>query len=242
MEPVNEEENTPVIAKKRVIIAIPGNNFSSKFLINWTNTMINLWSSNKYDIAISAGTGSFVPFVRMQTLGLDSKKDISQKPFNGDKFDIWVTIDSDILFNAEQVLELIASTEQHPVVSGMYRLEDLESFAAIKSFDTSYYAKNGNYEYMKNETIENWKSETSMKFMPVCYTGLGFFACTKEVLDKMTYPFFYGEQKNIVTDDGKVIVEMTTEDMNFCRNIQNAGFEIFLNTDLRVGHTKPIVI
>lgn len=242
MEPVQEEENTPVVAKKKVIVAIPGNNFSSKFLINWTNTMITLWSSNKYDIAIAAGTGSFVPFVRMQTLGLDTKRGIAQKPFNGDHFDIWVSIDSDILFTAEQVLELIASTEQHPVVSGYYRQEDLESFATIKSYDTNYYINNGTYEYMKNENIENWKSETSMKFMPVCYTGLGFFACTKEVLDKMTYPFFSGEQKNIVCEDGKVIVEMVPEDMHFCNNIQKAGFEIFLNTQLRVGHTKPIVI
>ena len=153
-----------------------------------------------------------------------------------------MTIDSDILFTAEQVLDLIASTEQHPVVSGMYRLEDLQRFAAVQSYDTGYYVKNGSYEYLKNETIENWKKETGMKFMPVCYTGLGFFACTKEVLDKMSYPFFCGDQQNIVCDDGKVVAEIIQEDFHFCKNIQKAGFEIFLNTDLRVGHTKPIVV
>jgi hypothetical protein len=36
--------------KKKVIIGIPGDIFSSKFLIAWSNALATLWSSDKYDI------------------------------------------------------------------------------------------------------------------------------------------------------------------------------------------------
>ena len=62
MEPVKEEENTPIIAKKRVIIAIPGNNFSSKFLINWTNTIaleqLNAMAANLAARGVDGETGA----------------------------------------------------------------------------------------------------------------------------------------------------------------------------------------
>ena len=78
--------------------------------------------------------------------------------------------------------------------------------------------------------------------MPVHYTGMGFFACRKEVLDKLTYPYFNGKLEEIIAEDGKVIRDLSSEDVCFCKNIQAAGYEIVLDTDLRVGHLKPIVI
>jgi hypothetical protein len=233
-----KEEQPP---KKKIIIGLPGDNFSSKFLVSWSNILISLWSSNKYDIAISTGTGSFIPFVRMQTLGLDVLRGKDQKPFNGEKFDLWITIDSDIMFTPEQVVELIESTEKHPVVSGIYRMADLQNFATVPSFDDTYFVKNGSYEFLTQEKIDKWKKETEMKFMPVDYTGLGFFACKSEVFDKMSYPYFDGTTHEI-ENDGKTIKDISSEDVNFCNNIKKSGYEIFINTELRVGHLKKLII
>ena len=44
----------------------------------------------------------------MQTLGLYVLRGIQQKPFNNLDFDIWVTIDSDIIFTPQQLIDLIA--------------------------------------------------------------------------------------------------------------------------------------
>ena len=55
---------------------------------------------------ISPATGSYVPFVRMTTLGLDVLRGEDQKPFNGQHFDVWITIDSDIVFTFEQIINL----------------------------------------------------------------------------------------------------------------------------------------
>lgn len=237
--PATNTESTP---RKRVIIAVPGDTFSSKFLIAWSNTLISLWASPKYDFAIAPGTGSHVQFVRMQTLGLDISRGVTQKPFNGDNYDIWLTIDSDIIFSADQIIELLDSTEKHPVVSGLYRMLDLQHFAAVKTWDTNYFAKNGRFEFLTQENIDAWKSETGLKFMPVNYTGLGFFACRREVLDKMEYPYFNGDIQEVVSDEGVVMRDNSSEDVYFCHNISKAGYEIVLNVDLRVGHLKQLVI
>ncbi len=225
-----------------MIIALPGDNFSSKFLVSWSNALASLWVSDKYEVAVAPGSGSFVTFVRMQTLGLDVKRGITQKPFNGDNFDIWVTIDSDVIFNAEHLMELIDATEKHPVVAGLYRMSDLEHFAVVKTWDHSYFAKNGTFEFLTQDAVNTWKSETGLKYMPINYTGMGFFACRKEVLDKMTYPYFNGDLKEVIGDDGVIMRDISSEDVNFCQNISKAGYEIVVNVDLRVGHLKPLVI
>ncbi len=45
--------NTVVETKRKIVIGIPGNSFTSKFLISWTSTLNALWESGKYDIVKS---------------------------------------------------------------------------------------------------------------------------------------------------------------------------------------------
>lgn len=238
----NKPNTTVEIKKKRVVIGLPGDNFSSKFLMSWSNALAQLWFSNKYDIVIAPGTGSYVSFVRMQTLGLDVRRGVTQKPFNNENYDIWVTIDSDVIFTADNLIELISATEKHPVVSGIYRMADLEHFAVVKEWDNNYFAKNGTFQFLTLEDITKWKKETELTYMPIDYTGMGFFACRKEVLDKLTYPYFDGELREITAENNVTLKDMSSEDVNFCKNIIKAGFPIVINVDLRVGHLKPLVI
>jgi hypothetical protein len=47
-------------------------------------------------------------FSRMKTLGLDVLRGADQKPFGGQvDYDVWLTIDSDIVFTPEQIVELL---------------------------------------------------------------------------------------------------------------------------------------
>ena len=54
---------------------------------------------------------------------------------------------------------------------------------------------------------------------------------------------------NIVVDvafklliDNVELVDLCSEDVALCKNIQAAGYIINLHTNLRVGHEKPIVL
>jgi hypothetical protein len=232
----------PPVNIKKIVFALPGDNFSSKFLISWTATLGKLWETRKYDIMLSPATGSFVPFVRMATLGLDVLRGQEQKPFDGQPFDVWITIDSDIVFTFEQVEKLIESTDEHPVVAGMYRMSDLVNYAFVKDWDETYFKANGTFQFIKPEEVETWKKETEFKYYPVVYSGMGFMAVRKEVFDKIKYPYFDSEIATITTEDGKVIRDICSEDVSFCKKITQAGYQIMVNTDIRVGHIKPLII
>jgi hypothetical protein len=229
-------------AKKKIVIGLPGDTFSSKFLISWTGALNVLWESQKYEIVISPGVSSFVTFARMQTLGLDVLRGVQQKPFNNLDFDVWVTIDSDIIFTPQQLMDLIDATDIHPVVSGMYRMSNLTNYAIVKEWDTNYFAKNGSFEFLTPEFVDKWKEETGLKYMPVNYTGMGFFAMKKDVLKRMAYPYFNAELQEIICEDGTILRDICSEDVAFCKNIQKTGTSIMINTDIRVGHHKLISI
>ena len=227
---------------KKIVFALPGDNFSSKFLISWTATISKLWETRRYDIMISPATGSYVPFVRMTTLGLDVLRGEEQKPFNGQHFDIWITIDSDIIFTYEQVIKLIESTDEHPVVAGMYRMADLVNYAFVKDWDETFFKEKGVFQFITPEDIEKWKKETEFKYFPVVYSGLGFMAIRKEVFDKIKYPYFDSEILTIKNQDGTVIRDICSEDVSLCKKITQSGYQIMVNTDIRVGHLKPLII
>ncbi len=241
MEPEQLQTETKP-QKKKVVIGLPGDHFSSKFLISWTSALNVLWESQKYDLIVSPGVSSYVTFARMQTLGLDVLRGIQQKPFNNLDFDVWVTIDSDIIFSPQQLIDLIESTEIHPVVSGMYRMSNLVQYPIVKDWNTDYFVKNGTFEFLTPEFVDKWKQETGLKYLPVNYTGLGFFAMRRDVLRKMTYPYFNADMQEIISDDGQILRDLCSEDVAFCKNIQNTGTPIVINTGLRVGHHKLISI
>lgn len=222
---------------KKVIIALPGREYSGSFLSNWTYTLIEL-ASRKYSIIFLNAYSSFVSFSRMKTLGLDVRRGASQVPFDGKlDYDVWLTIDSDIIFTPEQVIELIEDTDKYPVISGLYRMSDMVHYAAVKVWDLEYFKKHGTFEFINVNEIDAMD-----KHVKVDYIGMGFFACRKGVIENLKYPYFSYPLIEVETDDGKIIKEMCSEDVSFCKNLNDAGYSIYANTSLRVGHEKMFVI
>ena len=221
----------------KVVIALPGRTFSGTFLMNWSETIIALARSGIH-VNIVNEYSSFVSFSRMKTLGLDVLRGADQKPFGGHHdYDVWLTIDSDIVFTPDQVIELIKDTEKYPVVSGLYRMTDLKHYACVKEWDTEYFKKTGSFQFMRPEDAEK-----EPKYISVAYNGMGFFACRKGVIEKLKYPYFSYPLIEIEAEDGKILRDMCSEDVAFCKNLTNAGFKITVNTDLVVGHEKTLVI
>jgi hypothetical protein len=222
---------------KTVAIALPGREFSGNFLKNWSQTLLTL-TQKGYKIIMLNEYSSFVSFSRMKTLGLDVLRGATQVPFNGEvDYDVWLTIDSDIFFIPEQVIELIEDTDKYPVVSGLYRMADLQHYAAVKEWDDEYFKKHGTFEFLKVKDLD-----TSEKYMKVAYNGMGFFACRKGVIENLKYPYFSYPLIEIETEDGKVLRDMCSEDVAFCKNLKDAGYPVIVNTSLRVGHEKTLVI
>jgi hypothetical protein len=227
------------IVKKKVVIGLPGNNFSSKFLVSWTSSLNTLWEMNKYDIVVSPGVSSYVSFARMQTLGLSNLRGIDQKAFDGMHFDVFVTIDSDIVFTAQNLIDLIEATEEKDVVAGYYRMSDLKNLVIVKDWDINHFKKTGSFKYLQHEDMEEYKEH---KYLKVAYCGMGFMALTKNAIDSLSYPYFHTDLQEFKGTDGKLIREMCSEDVSFCRNLTKEGFEINILPKLRVGHEKGLII
>jgi hypothetical protein len=228
--------------KKTLVVALPGREFSGNFLVAWTKTLTTLYQSG-YTVVLLNRFSSFVAFSRMQTLGLDVLRGADQKPFGGQlEYDVWLTIDSDVLFSAEQVIQLIEATDIHPVVSGFYRMADLTHYAAVQEWDTDFFASHGSFQFLTPEDVEKWRSTTQQRFMPVVYNGLGFFACKKGVIESLQYPYFWAPLQEITTPSGVLLRDMCSEDVAFCKNLRAAGYTIMADTDIRVGHEKTLTI
>ena len=216
----------------KVVIALPGRTFSGGFMMNLLETVETL-KSKKYVVMITNEYSSYVTYSRMKTLGLDVLRGADQKPFGGKlDYDVWVTIDSDIRFTPDQIIELIEDTKKYPVVSGLYRMEDLKHYACVKVWDTEYFKTNGSFHFM-----EVGEPEKEDKYISVAYNGMGFFACRKGVIEKLKYPYF---SYPLVEIDG--LRDTCSEDVAFCKNLTDAGFDVTVNTTLRVGHEKTLVI
>lgn len=218
---------------KRVVVGLPGNSFSQKFLMSWTEALPILIA--KYTISLSVGYSSFVSFARMQTLGYNTLMGDQQKPFQGQDYDVFVTIDSDIVFSPEQLIELIEATNEHEVVSGYYKMANNKHLAVVREWNTEYFSRNGSFQFLTPEDIPKEPFEAS-------YAGMGFMALTKKAMDSLEYPAFYHELVEMDGPDGKRIRELVSEDVAFCRNLQKKGYRIMVIPTLRVGHEKTFVI
>ena len=238
--------NTEVVEKpkkKRVIIALPGSHFSNNFLLCWTQALYVLWEQG-YNVVVSPATSSYVTFCRMKTLGLDVLRGPTQKPFNGElDYDVFVSIDSDIVFSPAMLLELIETTDLQPVVSGYYMMADGKNLAVVKDWDISYFAQNGIFKFLTPSDIESWKTDNvDQRFMEVSYSGMGFFACRREVLESLSYPYFDAPLQTIPMPDGTQLVDICSEDVAFAKNIQANGYKINMHIGLRVGHEKNVIL
>jgi hypothetical protein len=227
--------------KITIIIGLPGSQFSSKFLIDWTETLFTLWKTNKYNVIMAPGESSFVTFARMKTLGLDVLRGVDQKPFGGTNYDIFVTLDSDMHFTPNQFLKLIEQVQKHKVVAGYYMMDNQEHLAVVRDWNEDYFIQNGSFRFLTPHQIEEWKQTNPNQLMEVDYVGMGFMAITKEVLDKMKYPYFHRKLEKFKSND-KSIVSICSEDVAFCKNIKKAGYTVCIDPELRIGHEKKIVI
>lgn len=55
-------------AKKRVIIGLPGDSFSDRFLVALVRSLHALWEAGRYSVVLSPAKSSYVSFARAGTL------------------------------------------------------------------------------------------------------------------------------------------------------------------------------
>ena len=128
------------------------------------------------------------------------------------------------------------SKERH-IVAGWYCTEDGKTTSVAHWLDEDDFRTNGGV--MNHETIESISKRK--KPFTVDYTGFGWLLIQNGVFEheQMPYPWFAPKMQ--IFESGEV-QDMCGEDVSFCLDAKEAGFEIWCDPRIRVGHEKTRII
>ncbi len=109
------------------------------------------------------------------------------------------------------------------------------------TYDSSSVAQNGIFnnisQLWNHETVESISKRK--KPFTVDYTGFGWVAIKHGVFEKLPYPWFAPKMQ--VFESGAV-QDMCGEDVSFCLDAIEEGYEIWCDPRIRVGHEKTRII
>ena len=214
----------------KVIFCLPGKAYSREFLLSWSDLLMQA-SAKGHQVMISQQYSSVVHFARAKCLAGDVLKGPDQKPFQGQvEYDVMVWIDSDIVFKPEDFFNIIESP--HDVTAGLYMMENMQEFAVVRDWNEDMFLKNGTFKFLRPDDIQG-----APKYMPVAYAGMGWMAIKKGAVEDLKYPWFWSELQTIGP-----LVDMNSEDVAFCRALNAAGHQVHIDTTIRVGHQKSLII
>ena len=131
----------------------------------------------------------------------------------------------------------IDSEKDRSIVAGWYCTEDGKTTSVAHWLEEDDFRSNGGV--MNHETIESISKRK--KPFTVDYTGFGWLLIKKGVFEHEGLPYPWFAPKMQVFESGEV-QDMCGEDVSFCLDAKEAGFEIWCDPRIRVGHEKTRVI
>ena len=187
-------------------------------------------------------------------------------------YDYQLWIDSDIVFNTEKFYQLVLNAipaeaiskeevkqtvknekgedveqtgfklnidpeKEREIVAGWYCTEDGKTTSVAHWLDEDDFRTNGGV--MNHETIDSISKRK--KPFTVDYTGFGWLLIKKGVFESEGLPYPWFAPKMQIFESGEV-QDMCGEDVSFCLDAKEAGFEIWCDPRIRVGHEKTRII
>tara|TARA_R100000988_G_scaffold97326_1_gene64651 strand:- start:499 stop:1275 length:777 start_codon:yes stop_codon:yes gene_type:complete len=231
-----------LVKGKQIVFCLPGRGVSYTYLKAFVQLCFDLVQSGA-SIQISQDYSSMVNFARCKCLGANVLRGPNQIPWDGKlKYDYQLWIDSDIVFNSEKFFQLILDAnpeegKERDLVAGWYCTEDGKTTSVAHWLEEDDFRNNGGV--MNHETIESI-SKRKQPFT-VDYTGFGWLLIRHGVFEHKGMPYPWFAPKMQVFESGEV-QDMCGEDVSFCLDAKEAGFEIWCDPRIRVGHEKTRVI
>jgi len=127
--------------------------------------------------------------------------------------------------------------KEKEIVAGWYCTEDGRTTSVAHWLEEDDFRSNGGV--MNHETIESISKRK--KPFTVDYTGFGWLLIKNGVFEHEDLPYPWFAPKMQVFESGEV-QDMCGEDVSFCLDAKEAGFDIWCDPRIRVGHEKTRVI
>ena len=235
---------------KAIVFCLPGRGCSYIFLKNFVQLCFDM-VQNGMSIQISQDYSSMVNFARCKVLGANVLRGPNQIPWDGKlTYDYQLWIDSDIVFDTNKFWQLCdlavaADTvdaegntvkgEEKESTAGGYATEDGQTTSVAHWLEEEDFRKNGGV--MNHETVETMAKRK--KPFTVDYTGFGWVMIKNGVFEKLEYPWFAPKMQQFESGE---VQDMCGEDVSFCLDAMDEGFEIWCDPRIRVGHEKTRII
>ena len=169
-----------------------------------------------------------------ETLELEPKFNQSVWFYNRINCESYVQQNFTILHDGLQ-LYLDMEGDEREITGGWYATEDGTTTSVAHWLEEDDFRKNGGV--MNHETVESISKRK--KPFTVDYTGFGWVCIKNGVFEKLPYPWFAPKMQ--VFESGAV-QDMCGEDVSFCLDAIEEGFEIWCDPRIRVGHEKTRII
>jgi len=225
-----------------IVICLPGNSFSAKFLSNLTELYKALQEAGVL-VFLSQGCSPEIHQLRCSVGGGDHSFGLYQRPFGNQlSYDYIMWIDSDIDFSVKDFEDLIEMDKD--VATGWYLQSNglpvagyfLTRYLKFPEDETPHPLHNKDYIYsFANDVDIISKTEP----YTVDWCGMGWMLIKRGVMEKLKFPWF---APKIVRYNLSEAYEVLSEDLSFALNLQDAGIEMWVNPLLKVGHEKPRVL
>ena len=219
------------VGQQNIAICCPGFGFSINFLESWTDLIVSALI-NGYKFTPSVKYSPIIYTSRNQVLGGWWKDGLHQKPFKGNvEYDWLLWIDSDAVFSWADITTLMGHDKS--IVSGWCSTPGMKMSNVCEKMSEEHRKKEGKWELIGVSGMEKRQALFKAEF-----AGLHFMLVKKGVFEKLDYPWFSPdprlEYNGVTTYD--------PEDVSFCQKAKAAGFDIWVDPKVRLGHEKTYVV
>lgn len=220
------------LRNNRIVVCIPGRQFSGNFLDCWTQLFGSLLK-NGFQVKLSREYTCTLPIVRHKCLGVSGFGPRRKTLFNGE-YDYILWIDSDQIFLPKHFEYLYADAEGGlEVVSGYYNYADLSGCALG-------WIEGDDFKHVTRETGELMKKAKDENRLVACdWVGMGFMLIKKGVFERIDYPYFAHPEQ--LMQEG-TFLDVLGEDLYFGKKLKDAGIPIHVDPRVRVGHEKMTIL
>lgn len=214
----------------KIVFCIPGANPSRHFWRSWI-PMLQFLERSELEYEVRNQYSADIYNARNMVLMDEEMKFDEQTIFGGAEYDYMVWMDMDSVFTPMQVMQLLA--HEKDIVSAVVATTPQGNTALGR------YGRDEEGEaYKENFTVQGIAAEADEDgLVELDYCGLGFVAVKRGVFEALPFPWF---QHVIANPMGYQL--RTSEDMGWAHRVKDAGFRIYADANVRIGHEKVVVM
>ncbi len=218
-----------------IVFCLPGQTFSNKYLMSWTK-LLGACLARNMRVFVSQNCSPVVAWTRAMCLGAESViAGAHSTPWDGCvKYDYIMWIDHDQVYEPEDFFKLLESP--HDVTCGAYRALATSGYPE-ECYPAWTKGSQIPFEPLTPTAVEAYAAKHG-RYIPLDITGMGWMLVRKGVFERIPSPWFGKDDR--VESFG--VCDMSGEDAVFCRKLHTLGIDCMLDTRVRVGHEKRVVL